>query len=69
MVERSTDGAAGLSRDTATARTVKTTTATTAHTISWRFLFFFKSGRAISITSVESTCRAKEPQLVRIENK
>jgi len=50
MVERSTVGAAGLSRDTATTATVNNTTATPAHTAYWRILFFFKSGRAISIT-------------------
>ncbi len=49
MVERSTVGAAGLSRETANAIDAKTTTATPAHMISWRFLFCFKSGRAISI--------------------
>jgi hypothetical protein len=49
MVERSTVGAAGLSRATATTATVNNTTATPAHTAYWRIFFCFKSGRAISI--------------------
>jgi hypothetical protein len=50
MVERSTVGAAGLSRETAKPRAARTTTAMPVHIIDWRVFFFFKSGRAISIT-------------------
>jgi hypothetical protein len=59
MVERSTVGAAGLSRETATTATVNNTTATPAHTANWRFLLSFKSGRAISIDIGYGTWRAK----------
>ena len=60
MVERSTVGAAGLSRETAKPSTAKTTTATPVQMINWRFFFFFKSGRAISITPCSCICRAND---------
>jgi hypothetical protein len=69
MVERSTEGAAGFSRETPTARPVNTTTATPAHTAYWRIFFFFKSGRAISITPGSCTSRAKDIDMLDIENK
>jgi len=50
MVERSTVGAAGLSRDTPSSATANSTTATPPMIQSRRFLFCNKSGRAISIT-------------------
>jgi hypothetical protein len=50
MVERSTVGAAGFNLETPTPNAATTTTATPAQIINWRFLFCFKSGRAISIT-------------------
>jgi hypothetical protein len=49
MVDRSTVGEAGLSRETATARPVNTTTPTTAHSAIRRVFMRLMSGRAISI--------------------
>jgi hypothetical protein len=69
MVERSTLGAAGLSRETASISKVKPTTATPAHIASRRILFFLKSGRAISITPCCCTRCAKGARLVHAENK
>jgi hypothetical protein len=50
IVERSTVGAAGLSRETATMATVNKTAPMPAQVMYWRIFFFLKSGRAISIT-------------------
>ena len=51
MVERSTDGAAGLSPYTATAAIATSTTAMPLQIIRRRVFFCFRSGRAISITT------------------
>jgi hypothetical protein len=53
MVERSTVGAAGFSRDTPSTAIAKTTTATPAKIQSRRFLFCNKSGRAMSISTID----------------
>src|SRR5271165_4899523 len=69
IVDRSTVGAAGLSRETATTATVNSTAATPAYIAYWRIFFFFRSGRAISITSGYSTCHAKGAPSLIIEKK
>jgi hypothetical protein len=69
MVERSTVGAAGLSRNTTTMANVNTTAATPAHTAYWRIFFRFKSGRAISIARSRSIWRSKGLRTMRVEKK
>src|ERR1019366_9132989 len=69
MVERSTVGAAGFSRETAKPSAATTTTATPVQIINWRFLFCFKSGRAISITTCTCIYYATEGSTTRVENK
>ncbi len=69
MAERSTGGAAGLSRATITTAIAMTTTATPAYTNIWRFFFCLSLGGRYPCQPGGSTCHAKRRLQRVLKNK